>query len=404
MRIRTRKDTCVLVALTVAVTATSQTACTDDPTNPDGEVDRESILYVWTRDATGQGEDFLAVVDVDPASQDYGTIVETVPVGSSGNEAHHFGYNEDRSRIYAGGMFSNKLFVYDVASDPRSPRLTGTIDLAATGYEGPHTPLAFDDGFLVAMMGAADGGSGAILHLDEAGRVRATYEAPQKDGRPIHLYDVAINPAANRMFASSFAHSDHFMHGVPAPEQVSSEVVVWDSETGEVIQTESLDPSTVVLRWLHGPGANAGYVPSAFGNSVWYWHDPDGDGRYAFERVLQLPDGSLPVDLLIADDDRTMFVSLWAGGKVQQYDITDPLSPRLVDSVDIPQPNMMRLSADGHRLYVTNSILSTLDGDVRFGAWLFGVAADGLTQDTRFAPDFQGFPAGRAGPHDMLLR
>jgi hypothetical protein len=180
--------------------------------------------------------------------------------------------------------------------------------------------------------------------------------------------------------------------------------VVWEWSTGEVVQVEELDPATAVLRWFRTPGANAGYVPSTFGNSVWYWHDADGDGRYTFERVLQLPEGSLPVDLRISHDDRTMFLSLWAAGQVQQYDIADPRNPRLVDTVEVPQPNMMRLSHDSRRLYVTNSIVSTLDGDVEFGAWLFEVGPDGLRQDPRFAPDFQGFPAGRAGPHDMVVR
>lgn len=38
---------------------------------------------------------------------------------------------------------------------------------------------------------------------------------------------------------------------------------------------------------------------------------------------------------------------------------------------------MMRLSPDGKRLYATNSLLSTLDGEVEFGAWLFHVGPHG---------------------------
>ncbi len=366
--------------------------------------ERETLLYVWTRDASGDGSDFIAVIDVDPASDRYGSIIGTAPTGSTGNEAHHFGYTADRSRIFGGGMFSNTLFVYDVETDPRSPRLLRQVDLSGSGYVGPHTPYAVPGGVLVAMMGAADGGSGALLKVDDEGRVGRAYPAPTNHGRPIHLYDVVINPGANRMLASSFAHAEHFMHGVPDPEHVGSEVVVWDWESGEVVQVEELDPSTVVLRWLRSPGANGGFVPSAFGNSVWHWSDPDGTGRYEFERVLALPDGSLPVDLRLSHDDRYMFLSLWAAGEVRQYDIADPRNPRLVDTVRVPQPNMMRLSHDSGRLYVTNSILSTLDGDVEFGAWLYDVGPDGMTRDTRFAPEFQNFPGGRAGPHDMLLR
>jgi hypothetical protein len=65
---------------------------------------------------------------------------------------------------------------------------------------------------------------------------------------------------------------------------------------------------------------------------------------------------------------------------------------------------MMKLSPDGRRLYVTNSLLRTMDGDVEFGAWLFHVEPTGLRLDGRFRPDFVGLPTGPAGPHDMLLR
>lgn len=400
----------VSVAMLVGAIPTStfgQAAPADDQSpfiRIDDRAERETILYVWTRDADGDGSDFIAVVDVDPTSDAYGTIIAIAPTGSSGNEAHHFGYTADRSRIFAGGMFSNRLFLYDVETDAFAPRLVREVDLSASGYVGPHTPYAIPGGVLVVMMGAADGGSGALLELDDEGQVRRVYQAPDNRGRPIHLYDVVINPDANRMLASSFAHAEHFMHGAPGPDQVGSEVVVWDWKTGEVVQIEELDASTVVLRWLRSPGANAGFVPSAFGNSVWYWSDPDGDGRYDFERVLTLPEGSLPVDLRISHDDRFMYVSLWAAGEVRQYDITDPRNPRLIDTVQLPQPNMMRLSHDSRRLYVTNSILSTLDGNVEFGAWLFETGPNGMSRDTRFTPRFETFPGGRAGPHDMLLR
>ena len=65
---------------------------------------------------------------------------------------------------------------------------------------------------------------------------------------------------------------------------------------------------------------------------------------------------------------------------------------------DVPQPNMLKLSRDGQRLYVTNSLLRTMDGEVEFGAWLFDVGDGGLQPVEGFAPDFDGFASGPAGP------
>ncbi|HEX9610607.1 MAG TPA: selenium-binding protein SBP56-related protein, partial [Gemmatimonadales bacterium] len=95
--------------------------------------EREKLLYVWTRDGDGKESDFLSVVDVDPRSGSYGTILATVPTHSSANEAHHFGYTANADRIMAAGMFTNTLFIYDVKSDPRKPRLLRTVALDPTG-------------------------------------------------------------------------------------------------------------------------------------------------------------------------------------------------------------------------------------------------------------------------------
>jgi len=330
--------------------------------------------------------------------------VGKAPTGSTGNEAHHFGYTADGSRIFAGGMFSNRIFIYDVRQDPRAPELVRTVDLGPSGYVGPHTAYAIPHGVLIAMMGAADGGPGAILELTNDGDLRAAHQAPVNDGRAIHLYDVVVQPEANRMLATSFAHAEHFMHGVPDPEHVGNEVVVWNFETKEVVQVAELDLSTMVLRPLRSGNVVGGFVPSLFGNSVWFWEDADGNGEFEFHRVLEFEEGALPVDLRVSHDDRFMYVTLWAGGLVQQYDIRDPRDPRLIDEVEIPQPNMMRISPDSERLYVTNSLLSSLDGDVAFGAWLLHLSPEGMTVDDRFSPEFENNPQGRSGPHDMLLR
>ena len=83
----------------------------------------ESLLYVWTSDADGKDPDFVTVIDADPKSPTYATVIATAATSAGGNEAHHFGYTADAGRIFAGGLFSNRLFIYDVKTDPRHPRL-----------------------------------------------------------------------------------------------------------------------------------------------------------------------------------------------------------------------------------------------------------------------------------------
>lgn len=366
--------------------------------------ERETLLYIWTRDADHEDSDFLTVVDVKPGSRNYGEIVATVPTGSSGNEAHHFGYTENADRIFGAGMFSNKLFIYDVKTAPRQPKLLKTVDLNPTGYSGPHTMYAVPGGVMLAMLGKVDGGGpGALVFVDNEGALQESFPVIHPDGTPGYMYDVGVKLEMNRMITSSWAHPGHVKAG-NHPEHSGKTVVVWDWNKREILQVEELDLAPLEVRWMHGPTGLGGFINAAFGNSVWYWDDADRDGALEFQRVIQLEDGAIPADMRISYDNRYLYVSLWGAGKVQQYDISDPKRPTLLNEVEVPQPNMMKLSPDSRRLYVTNSILSSLDGDVQFGAWLIHVGETGMRIDSDFKPDFQSFATGPAGPHDMLLK
>ena len=78
----------------------------------------EKYLYLFCVDADARDNDFVTVIDVNPDSLTYGTILNTVDLGSKGNETHHWGYTDDRTKIWAGGLFSNRIWILDVATDP----------------------------------------------------------------------------------------------------------------------------------------------------------------------------------------------------------------------------------------------------------------------------------------------
>ena len=128
--------------------------------------------------------------------------------------------------------------------------------------------------------------------------------------------------------------------------------------------------------------------------SVWVWHK-DG-GRWAVRKVITIPaEPADPEDLppalrpfgavppLVSDidlsvDDRWLYVSCWGTGELKQYDVSDIFHPRETGSVELggivarrPHPaapgqplsggpQMVELSRDGKRVYVTNSL---------YGAW-----------------------------------
>jgi selenium-binding protein 1 len=87
----------------------------------------------------------------------------------------------------------------------------------------------------------------------------------------------------------------------------------------------------------------------------------------------------LVTDLNLSLDDRFLYVSCWGTGELLQYDVSDPFQPVKTGSVKLggiarrqahptePKtplnggPQMVEVSRDGRRIYLTNSLYRTWD-------------------------------------------
>ena len=103
-------------------------------------------------------------------------------------------------------------------------------------------------------------------------------------------------------------------------------------------------------------------------------------------------------------DDRYLYVSCFGDNLIQQWEISDTDHPKLTNTVaPCVQPNMMHVTGDGKRTYVTNSLLSTLDHTGRFYVRLVHIGPDGMKVDPFFNIDLYHLPASPARGHDMLI-
>ena len=97
------------MALVLVVFAlTSMTIAHDERRDRD-EHGAPDTLYVWAGDQARVAPDFLAVIDFDPDSPRYGTVLSTVPVptpGSAGNEPHHCHLSADKNVLACGGLLA----------------------------------------------------------------------------------------------------------------------------------------------------------------------------------------------------------------------------------------------------------------------------------------------------------
>src|SRR3970282_1616688 len=121
-------------------------------------------------------------------------------------------------------------------------------------------------------------------------------------------------------------------------------------------------------------------------------------GKRQIAQLIRLPVNKNPADVRISYDNRLLYVSLFAGNAMQQYDVSDPLHPTFVSEGKLDQPNMMKLPPASRRLYLSNSLLSNLDGKVPFRVRLLNVGPRGMQVDEKFDVDFDRFPTGAARP------
>src|SRR5438128_8028885 len=170
----------------------------------------EKYLYVYCVDADAKDNDFLAVIDVDKGSKNYGKITYQLDLGSKGNETHHFGFTDDRTHIWGLTLFSNRIFLIDVATDPAQPKLVKVLEKpgAEAGFASPHTPYALPGRMLVAFLSGKDGGLPAgLAEFTNDGKFIRKFAMP-KDSP--YGYDVAVRPDLNRMVTSSFTYHHNY--------------------------------------------------------------------------------------------------------------------------------------------------------------------------------------------------
>jgi selenium-binding protein 1 len=390
---------------------------------------RETYLYVGCVNVGDQDPDFMLVVGANPDDPDtYGKIVHRVDMPELGDEIHHYGFNVFQTRMLIPGLFSNRIHILDVETDPARPALLSYKEDLATlsGYSVPHTVIGLPDGgYLLTMIGnSTDGGApGGMVHLDAEGKfVEAFGPAAARDPAvtpPTYMYDVGLNVLRNRMITTTFGLPKDVGAGIN-PAGLGDEVYVWDYKTREVLQVVNLGANTGALevRWLDDPGVPIGFTNTPGTSQVWRWDDMDLDGVYEFKVAITLPEGSIPTDMVISSDDKYLYVANWMGNNVMQFDITDPFNPKKVAEVPVTDAQMMRLSPDNKRLYVTNSLLSTWDdtefpiGTTRnqnYGIFLIDVDHEngGMTVNPDFHIDLMNVQKqntiGAARPHQVFF-
>jgi selenium-binding protein 1 len=254
---------------------------------------------------------------------------------------------------------------------------------------------------LISYLGGKDENTPAgLAEFDNDGTYIRTLKLPAEAP---YGYDVAIKPPANRMVTSAFTPPANYRKPLAKMDltRFGDKLTVWDFRARKPLQVLTTGPAPLECRWSLAEGADHGFTNCALENSLWVW-EGKGDGTYSARKLCET--GKLPADLSQSPDGRQLYVSCFLSDEVQAWDVSDLKNPRLVSRVSPgAHPNMMHVTMDGKRMYVTNSLLSTMDPTNEFWVKLVRVTPDGLKLDPAFHVDLTKLPGGAVRGHDMLL-
>ena len=387
---------------------------------------QEDFVYVWTLGAEGIGDeqDKLVTVDVNPRSRHYGKVVASVSVGGR-NEAHHSDFTDDRRYLWAGGLDTNKIFIFDVASNPAKPKLVKVIRnfvAKSGGVVGPHSFYAVPGRMLVTGLSnnKDHGGRTAVVEYSNAGRYIATHWMPTdgnlrgavKTGQYAdgYNYDLRALPRKNLMLTSSFTGWSNYMMDFgkmladpEAMKRFGNTVVQWDLHSRKPKKIFDVPGAPLEIRCAWRPDHDYCFTASALTSKLWLIYADANDEWQAKDvaDIGQPAEVPLPVDISISSDDKYLWATTFMDGKVRLFDIADAHNPQQVFEQTIgSQVNMVSSSWDGKRLYFTSSLLANWDKKGPDNEQYFKAYAwDGKQLTERFAIDFYQEKLGRA--HQM---
>ena len=321
----------------------------------------------------------------------------------------------ERRYLIVPGLRSSRIHVLDTRPNPRKPRIAKVIEpeevIARTGYSRPHTSHCGPDGIYINALGAPGGdGPGGIFVMDpETFDIIGRWES---DRGPQYLtYDFWWHLGHDTMITSEWGTPNMIENGV-VPElllggKYGHALHVWDLDTRRHVQTLDLGAEqqmVLELRPAHDPAETygfAGVVTSLkdLSASVWIWYRDggNGNGSWKVRKVIEIPAqpadpetlppllkgfGAVPplvTDINLSLDDRSLYVSCFGTGELRRYDVSDPFNPVHTGSIQLGGigrtsthaalgdrqlnggPQMVEISRDGRRVYLTNSLYRTWD-------------------------------------------
>ena len=404
------------LCLTAAVLAIAQ-----DDDRDGNRRDRDvKFLFICAGDQARTAPDFLAVVNFDDDSPNYGKVIATAPLpepGATGNEFHHIGLSADGRVVACGGLLSvlkgqKEIFFWDV-SNPAAPTFITSADPPLSAITDEFHALP-EGGFLVTMMGGAQGHApGRVAEFDHRlNLLREHPENPPEDG--FNPHGISVRPEINLMVTSDFICPATTLDAVPGGLDLRGSVRVWNLRRREILRTIHIPNAggTIDVKLIPYDRWARGFTAGMLDDRLYLLNTRQGTAKPVFD-FSSIQKGGWPQLMRVTADGRRLFISMNQAGKVVMFDISEPDAPRVLKVLDLGPnsgPHYITLTPDEKRLVISDYFLNEdnfgkvhAEGDHKIH--VARVTDDDLILDRLFNLDFNtAFASGPARPHGLAVK
>jgi len=289
----------------------------------------------------------IAILDVDPASPNFGKILADMPLPPDFHN-HHIFYNRDSSKAYVTGLGRGKLYVLDVKRFPYRLRMVAVPDCAV----GEDVVVSEDNThwYLTCM------GSSAVIVGD------AVADKPIKTIRTPKPYPhgIAIHSGIDRILIT-----ETISHELKNPGETITAI---EASTGKVLSTHKVSnkPSPAgeaPVEILFVPGINppVAYITNMFGASLWgaVWNPAKKDFEVHQAVDLKPFNGGVPLEMYFNEKADRFYLTTANPGQFHIFDISgDPKHPKLLKSIPAAGgAHHVAFTKDWRYAFVQNNLL-----------------------------------------------
>lgn len=291
----------------------------------------------------------IAVIDVDPESDNYGNILMDIPLPPD-LVAHHVFYNQDMTKIYLTALGKPELRVIDMTANPYRVKVIAVPDCQV----GEDVVFSADNStWYESCMGSS------MVMVGNA--VDDTYTKTIKTPVP-YPHGIAMHEGIDRMLLSSAVRASDLA-------DPGEEIAVFEASSGKFLSRHKVSkkesPSgeaPVEILFVPGSDPAVAYITNMYGGTLWTatWNDSKGDFDVAQAFDFAPEEVGVPLEIYFNDDSTEMHITTASPGRLHFFDISDdPAKPKLVKTLKAGEgAHHVAYTKDGRYAYVQNSLLN----------------------------------------------